>query len=141
MQVIKINIFNVLEYALLMDENVKLDLGHQLNSTLFKATFNQIDVMDEFTHFFDPYQGNCYTFNQDITELAEEENIRHPLIQDNSGPTGGLNVILDIQTVMKGFYGVDQYEIYPGISKHHTTQHLIDDTLCKSKVIFWLSVR
>ena len=84
-----------------------------------------------FTHRFGAY-GNCYTFNQDITELAEEENIRHPLIQDNSGPTGGLNVILDIQTVMKGFYGVDQYEIYLGISKHHTTQHLIDDTLCKS---------
>ena len=78
MQAIKINTFNVLEYALLMDENVKLDLGHQLNSTLFKATFNQIDVMDEFTHFFDPYQGNCYTFNHfDATNVSEQSRPGH----------------------------------------------------------------
>ena len=80
MQVIKnkIKTFNVLEYALLMDENVKLDLGHQLNSTLFKATFIQIDVMDEFTHFFDPYQSNCYTFNHfDATNVSEHSRPGH----------------------------------------------------------------
>ena len=53
---------SITEYALL-DDDLKFDLGHQLNDTLFEASFNLIDVMHEFEHFFDPYLGNCYTYN------------------------------------------------------------------------------
>ena len=31
--------------------------------------------------------------------LADDEGINLPLIQDSSGPTGGLNLLFDIQTV------------------------------------------
>ena len=52
-----------------------------------------------FEHKFGAY-GNCYTFNQQIPEwLAEQEDVKLPIIQDNPGPTGGLNIILDMQTV------------------------------------------
>lgn len=55
--------------------------------------------MQWFTHKFGAY-GNCYTFNQDIADsLAESEDFRLPLAQDSAGPTGGLKILLDIQTV------------------------------------------
>ncbi|KAF6030840.1 SCNN1D [Bugula neritina] len=97
------------EYALLEDDDIKFQLGHQFESLVQWADFNYEDVADDFIHFFNPYHGNCFTFNH-FSDSNKSSSVR-------AGAEYGLVMLLNIQ----------QYEYVPYLTEASGVKILIHD--------------
>jgi hypothetical protein len=70
--------------------SISAQSGYQLNDLLIQCVFNGRSCRDNFTTFFHPNYGNCYTFNDsDLVEISQQnKNSEFWSIDDENGEDG-----------------------------------------------------
>jgi hypothetical protein len=66
-----------------MTETERRTVGFELKNMLIQCIFNLKECSeDDFDYYYDPYYGNCYTFNKGISQNGTTENVKKLGIAD-----------------------------------------------------------
>ncbi|XP_067945394.1 amiloride-sensitive sodium channel subunit alpha-like [Watersipora subatra] len=97
------------EYSLMTDLDLKWELGHQFENMTIFAKYAYQDAYDEFVHIFNPWHGNCYTYNH--------HSATNRVQSTRAGPANGLWM----------FINIEQYEYIPFLTEASGLKVLVHD--------------